>query len=188
LQRQYLIFVAVAAAGFAALIVVGLYFNPLKSEGKTGTKNDGVVDAKIGQSVHVRYSASTVGLIQKLPAKSAIKLESASELQNTNLGGLKGELRYTDMIIEYVQNGKKETISEKDFDTIQYKFLPDAGNKTTYRYENVDFTSYATSSELVATFVPLSTAKVGQQYTVKLFLDSGTVQYAPQEKIIRIVG
>ncbi len=187
MERQYLIFIAAAAAGFTALIVVGLFFNPMDSEGDTG-EDDGTIDAKIGQNVFVRYSANTIGLIQKLPEKSALKLEVSSELHNTNLGGLRGELRYTDMIIEYVQNGKKESVSEDDFDTIQYRFLPDAGNKTTYRYENVDFNAYTTDSQLVASFVPLSTANVGQQYTVKLFLESGIVNYAPQEKIIEIVG
>jgi hypothetical protein len=46
------------------------------------------------------------------------------------------------MEIIYVEDGEVETINDDDyFDTIEYRFNPDTGNKTRYVYENADFTT-----------------------------------------------
>ncbi|MGH9877382.1 MAG: hypothetical protein ACRD5H_07070, partial [Nitrososphaerales archaeon] len=71
--------------------------------------------------------------------------------------------------------------------TIAYRFLPDAGNQTVYTYENVEFRAQTTDSQLIATFVSLSTAEVGQKYTVKLILDAGIINYAIEDRVIEIV-
>lgn len=167
--------------------MVGLYFNPLKTEGTGTPVNNTIIQAKVGQSVYIRYSGDVITRIQNLQDKNSLRLEASSELHNTNLGGLRGELRYTKMTVEYVQSGRQEKVDEKDFETIEFRFLPDAGNKTTYRYENVDFRSFTTDSQLVATFVPLSTTKVGQQYKVNIFLDEGVVTHTFNERVIEIV-
>ncbi len=185
LERQYLIFIVAAAAGFAALLVVGLFFNPLQA---TPVDIDsGVTKAEIGKTAYVRYSYDVIRLVQGLPVKNILRVEAPSELLSTNLAGLKGEIRYSEMTIRFVQNGKAEEISEKDFKTIQYRFFPDPGNVTSYTYENVEFRALTTSSELVASFVPLSTAKVGQQYPVKMVLEGGPVDIGILEKIIEVV-
>ncbi len=187
MERQYLIFIAVAAAAFSALIVVGLFFNPLQTEGETdGSKDRNVLEAKVGKEVYVRYSPNVIKMIQNLPQKNSLELEVSSELHNTNLAGLRGEVRYTDMTMEFFQNGEKEIVTDDDFDTIAYRFLPDAGNQTVYTYENVEFRAQSTDSQLIATFVPLSTAEVGQRYTVKLILDAGILNYAI-DRVIEIV-
>ncbi|MGI0025775.1 MAG: hypothetical protein ACREA4_11625, partial [Nitrososphaera sp.] len=112
MERQYLIFIVAAAAVFGALIVVGLYFNPLQSEGESddGTSDGNVLEAKVGQRVYVRYSSNVIKMIQNLPQKNSLELKASSELLNTNLAGLRGEVRYTDMTIEFVQNGEKERV------------------------------------------------------------------------------
>lgn len=187
MERQYIIFIAAAAAAFAALMVVGLFFNPLKAEQESTEKESGVFIAELGDTAYVRYSAGTIRLVQNLPDKNILRIEGPSEVLNTNLAGLKGEFRYTDMTIEYVQNGKVEEISEKDFRTIQYRFLPDAGNVTSYTYRNVDFIAQAKSAELVAAFQALSTAKIGQNYPVKIVLEGGPVDIGIEEKTVRFV-
>lgn len=184
MERQYIVFIAAAGAGFAALLIVGLYFNPLRAEPEDDT---GVFEAKIGKAAYVRYSGNVIGLVQNLPDKNILRIEAPAELLNTNLAGLKGEFRYTDMTIKYVQNGEQEEISQRDFKTIQYRFLPDAGNMTSYTYRNVDFIAQATSAELIATFVPQSTAKVGDEYAVKIVLEGGPVDIGIAEKTVRIV-
>jgi hypothetical protein len=186
LERQYLIFIAAAAAGFAALIVVGLFFNPLQAaEDPADSK---FIEAEIGKTAYVRYSAGVIKLVQGLPEKNILRIEAPSELLSTNLGGLKGELRYTGMTISYVQNGEQEEIEEQDFKTVQHRFLPDAGNMTSYTYRNVDFIPQATSAELIASFIPLDTAKVGDEYPVKIVLEGGPVDIGVEEKVIKIVG
>lgn len=186
LERQYISFIAVAGAAFAALIVVGLFFNPLQAQPED-PDDAGITEAEIGKATYVRYSAGVVKLVQDLPEKNILRIEAPSELLNTNLGGLRGEFRYTEMEIEYVQNGKVEEISETDFKTIQYRFLPDAGNVTSYTYRNVDFIAQATNAELIATFVPLSTARAGQEYPVKIILEGGPVDIGVEEKIVKVV-
>lgn len=81
-----------------------------------------------------------------------------------------------------------ETINDNDFKTIEYRFLPDAGNRTRYVYENVDFIANSADSQVIVTVKPLSSAKVGELYTVKLFLRTGgVVDYAIGEKTIEII-
>jgi hypothetical protein len=188
LERQYLIFIIAAAAGFGTLIVVGLYFNPLKTSGESGNgTDDDVIKAKVGQKVYVRYSSNVIKMIQNLPEKNSLELRASSELHNINLGGLRGEVRYTDMTIEYVQNGEQEKVTDDEFRTIAFRFLPDVGNRTTYTYENVEFIAQTTDPQLIATFTPLSTAEVGQRYTVKLVLDAGIINYGIEDRVIEIV-
>ncbi len=185
MERQYLIFISAAAAGFAALVVVGLFFNPLQAA--EAPKDSKIIEAEFGKTAYVRYSSGVIGLVQGLPEKNILRIEAPSELLSTNLGGLKGELRYSGMTIGYVQNGEQKEIEEKDFKTVQYGFLPDAGNMTSYTYRNVDFIAHATSAELIASFIPLDTAKVGDEYPVKIVLEGGPVDLGINEKIIRIV-
>jgi hypothetical protein len=188
LERQYLIFIAAAGAGFGALIIVGLFFNPLQAAQDNSSPDTRVVEAEVGKTAYVRYSSGVIGLVQKLPEKNILRIEAPSELLNTDLAGLRGEFRHTSMTISFVQNGELEEIDEKDFKTIQYKFLPDAGNMTSYTYRNVDFNAQATSAQLIASFVPLSTAKVGQEYPVKIILEGGPADIGVEEKIVRVVG
>ncbi|HEY8140373.1 MAG TPA: hypothetical protein VIE86_04755 [Nitrososphaera sp.] len=189
MERQYLIFIVAAAAAFGALIIVGLYFNPLLTgDSGDGNSDPNLIRARVGQEVYVRYSYNVVKMIQSLPANNNLELRAASELHNVNLGGLRGELRYADTMIEYVQNGEEERVSGADFKSIEFKFLPDSGNQTTYTYEDVTFNARATDSQLVATFVPLSTAKVGEKYPVKLVLDAGLINYGIEDRVIEIIG
>lgn len=178
-----------AAAAFGALIIVGLYFNPLRTEGDSGNGNTdpNLIRARVGQEVYVRYSYNVVKMIQDLPANNNLELRAASELHNVNLAGLRGEVRYSDTMIEYVQNGKEEKVSGEEFKSIEYRFLPDSGNQTTYIYEDVTFNARSTDSQLVATFVPLSTAKIGEKYPVKLVLDAGIINYGIEDRVIEIV-
>jgi hypothetical protein len=188
LERQYLIFIAAAGAGFAALLVVGLFFNPLQAEPNNQPTETGVIEAEVGKTAYVRYSSGVIRLVQNLPERNILRIEAPSELLNTNLAGLKGEFRYSAMTISYVQKGKQEEISETDFKTVQYRFLPDAGNVTSYTYRNVDFTAQATSAELIAAFVPLSTARAGEEYPVRIILEGGPADIAVDEKKIKVVS
>ena len=188
MERQYLIFIVAAGAGFAALLIFGLFFNPLQAAPDNSNTDPSVVEAKVGKTAYVRYSSGVIGLIQKLPDKNILRIEAPSELLNTDLAGLRGEFRHTSMTISYVQNGKLEEIDEKDFKTIQYRFLPDSGNMTSYTYRNVDFNAQATNAELIASFVPLSTAKPGQEYPVKIILEGGPADIGIEEKAVKIVG
>ena len=185
MERQYLVFIVAAAVGFAALIGFAFY-NPFQqSEGEDGPD---VIKAKKGEQVFVRYSSAVVKMIQDLPSRGSAEVEVSSELQVTNLAGLNGEIRYSKMEITYVEKGQEETIDEKDFNTIEYRFFPDTGNKTSYVYENVDYIAKATNSQVIVAIRPLSTAEVGEQYTVRLLLHTGgIVNYAIGEKIIEIV-
>ena len=193
MERQHIVFIAAAAAVFGALIVVGLFFNPLKSgnsvAGSNNNSNDpNVITARIGHRVDIRYSSSVVGLIEKLPSRNNLTLEVSSQLHNTNLAGLGGEIRYSNEIITYVQNGEEKSVAGDDFKSIEYKFAPDTGNKTTYTYENVEYRPTGDTSQLVTSFVPLPSAKVGDKYTVKIILDTGgIINYAVGEKTIEIV-
>lgn len=186
MERQYLIFISAAAAGFAALLIVGLFFNPLQAAEDPSDSN--IIEAEIGQTVYVRYSTGVISRVQQLPEKNLLRVEAPAELLSTNLGGLKGELRYTGMTISYVQNGEQKEIDERDFKTVQHSFFPDAGNTTSYTYRNVDFIAQATSAELIASFIPLDTAKVGDEYPVKIILEGGPVDIGIDEKVIKIVG
>ena len=193
MERQHIIFIAAAAAIFGTLLVVGLFLNPLKSDNSVAGSNNNssndpnVIQARIGYRVDVRYSSSVVGLIEKLPSRNNLTLEVSSQLHNTNLAGLKGEIRYSGELITYVQNGEKRTVKGEDFSSVQYRFAPDKGNMTTYSYQNVEYRPTGDNSQLVASFTPLSSAKVGDRYTVKLVLDAGTINYAIGEKTIEIV-
>ena len=184
MERQYVVFIVVAAVAFGTLIIVGLFFNPMQTQGE----NPDVVKAKIGQEVYVRYSSGVVTQIQNLPSKNKVDVEVSSELHNTNLAGLRGEVRYNDMIIAYVQNGKYEAVRDEVFPTIEYRFFPDSGNKTTYSYENVRFVDNGQNPQLLVSVVPLNSAEVGERYTIKLILDTGgLIKYQIAEKIIEIV-
>lgn len=177
---------AAAGAGFAALLFFGL-FNPLQAAPQNPTVNDGSFEAKIGKTVYVRYGSSTIDLIQKLPDKNILRIEAPSELLSTDVSALNGDFRHTSMTISYVENGERKRIDEKDFNTVRYKFLPDAGNMTSYTYRNVQFNVHATSAQLIASFVPLDTAKVGQEYPVRIILEGGPVDIGIEEKIVKIV-
>lgn len=187
LERQYLIFIAAAGAGFAALIIFGVFINPLQAAPEPPSVDSDVIEAKIGKTAYVRYGSGTIEQIQSLPDKNILRIEASSELMNTDLAGLRGDFRHTSMTIDYVQNGQHEKVDEKEFQTVQYRFLPDAGNMTSYTYRNVEFNIHATSAQLIASFVPLSTAKVGDEYSVRIILEGGPVDIGIAEKKIRIV-
>jgi hypothetical protein len=184
LERQYIVFSAAAAGAFAALILFAFY-NPLQAS--EGDSPD-LIKAKKGEETFVRYSSAVIKLIQNLPDRNSVEVEVSSELQVTNLAGLRGQVRYTDMEITYVDDGVVETINDDDFGSIEYRFSPDTGNKTTYVYDNVDFLASAQDAQLIVAIEPLSTAKVGEHYTVKLVLHTGgLVSYGIDEKVIEIV-
>lgn len=189
MERQHIVFIAAAGAAFAALIVIGLYFNPLKTDGSNNSgSNDNAIKARVGEKVNIKYSSATVKRIQDLPANNKLRVEVSSELHNTNLAGLKGEVRYSDMSITYVQKGKEETLDADQFKTIEYRFLPDPGNTTKYVYEDVRFITSSPDAQLVVTVVPLTTAKVGERYTVELVGNTGgIISYGYGEKTIEIV-
>lgn len=188
MERQYIIFIIAAGAAFAALIGLA-YFNPFQQSEGEENDNPNVINARKGQEVHVRYSPAVVKMIQDLPNKNTVEVEVSSELQVTNLAGLRGEIRYADIEITYVEKDEVETISGDNFKTIEYRWLPDAGNKTSYVYENVDYIAKATDSQVIVTVKPLSTAKVGEEYTVRLVLHTGgIVSYEIGEKTIKIVS
>jgi hypothetical protein len=182
-----MIFIAAAGAGFAALLIYGLFINPLQAAPDVPNNGGEFIEAELDETAYVRYGSSVINLIQKLPDKNILRIEAPSELFNTDLAALNGEFRHTSMTISYVQNGQREEVSEKDFGTIQYRFLPDAGNMTSYTYRNVDFNVRATSAQLIASFEPLPTAKVGQEYPVKIILEGGPVDIGISEKIIKFV-
>lgn len=188
MERQYIVFIIAAGAAFAALIGFAFY-NPFQqSEGEENENGSDVIKVKKGQTAYVRYSSSVVKMIQDLPNKNTVEVEVSSELQVTNLAGLNGEIRYSKMDIKWIDDGKEETISEEDFKTIEYRFLPDSGNTTSYVYENADYIAKATSAQVIVAVKPLSTAKIGEQYNVKLLMHTGgVVSYAIDDKIIEIV-
>jgi hypothetical protein len=193
LERQHIVFIAAATAIFGALVIVGVFFNPLKSgssiagNSNNSSNDPNVIKARIGYRIDIRYSSNVVSLIEKLPSRNNLTLEVSSPLHNTNLAGLKGEIRYTGELVTYVQNSEKKTVKGDDFGSVQYRFAPDKGNTTTYAYQNVEYTSTGDNSQLVASSTPLPSAKVGDKYTVKLILDAGTINYAIGEKTIEIV-
>ena len=186
MERQHIVFIIAAGAAFAALVGLA-YYNPFQPS--EGEENDSdVIKVKKGQTAFVRYSSSVVKMMQDLPNRNEVEIEVSSELQVTNFAGLSGEIRYMEMNIEWVEKGKEETISEENFKTIEYRFLPDRGNTTSYVYENVDYIAKATSAQLVVAVKPLSTAEVGEKYTVKLLMHTGgVVSYAIEDRIIEIV-
>lgn len=184
MERQHFVFIAAVVVAFALLIVFSVY-NPLQQS--EGDENE-VIKVRKGDQVFVRYSPAVIKMIQDLPNRNTVEVEVSSELQVTNLAGLRGEIRYSDMEITFVDGGQVETINDNDFKTIEYRFLPDAGNRTRYVYENVDFIASSADSQVIVTVKPLSTAKVGELYTVKLFLRTGgVVDYAIGEKTIEII-
>jgi hypothetical protein len=185
LERQYIVFSAAAAGAFAVLILLAFY-NPLQAS--EGDSPD-LIKAKKGEETYVRYSPAVIKLIQDLPNKNSVEVEVSSELQVTNFAGLSGQVRYTDMEITYVDDGVVKTINDDDFGSIEYRFRPDTGNKTTYVYENADFLASSQDAQLIVAIEPLSSAKVGDHYTVKLVLHTGgLVSYAIDEKVIEIVS
>jgi hypothetical protein len=187
LERQYLAFIIVAGVVFGTLIIVGLFFNPMQTQGENPDSNN-AIKAKIGQESYIRYSSGVVTQIQNLPSKNNVTVEISSELHNTNLAGLRGEVRYNEMIISYVQNGKYEAVRDDVFPTIEYRFSPDSENKTSYSYENVRFVADGQNPQLIVSVVPLKAAEVGERYTVKLILDTGgLIKYQITEKVIEIV-
>lgn len=186
MERQYLIFIGAAAAAFTLLIVFAFY-NPLQAlESK---ENSDIIKVRKGEEVYIHYSPSTVKKIQDLPDRNRVDVEVSSELHNTNFAGLRGEVKYADMSVTFVRRGEVETVTADEFQSIEYRFLPDAGNKTTYSYEDVDFIANSEQSQLVVAVKPLTTAEVGDQYTVKLYLRTGgIVDYAIAEKTIEMVA
>jgi hypothetical protein len=186
LERQYIIFGAAAAAVFGALVLLWA-FN-VTPTGASEAEDENVIEAQIGKRVYVRYSSAIIDLINKLPSKNHLVLMSSSELHNTNLAGLNGEVRFGDVSLSYTQNGKVRNETAETFSSIEFRFLPDPGTNSTYTYENVKYDAETEDSQLIATFVPLSTAKVGEKYAVKLVLDGGVVDYAVSDKVIKIVG
>ena len=187
MERQHLIFISAAAAAFAILIVFAFY-NPL--QGLQAEEEDSeVIKVRKGEEVNIRYSPQTVRRIQDLPDRNRVDIEVSSELHVDNFAGLRGEVRYSDMSVTFVRRGEVETASADAFRSIEYRFLPDAGNKTTYAYENVDFIAQSQESQLVVTVEPLSTAEVGDKYTIKLYLRTGTaVDFAIAEKTVEIIA
>lgn len=188
MERQYIVFIAAAAGVFAALVVFGL-FNPLQqSEGDAPDTGNETIKVKKGGTAFVRYSPAVVKLMQDLPNNNEVEVRVSSELQVVNFAGLNGEVRYPEMNIKWIEDGEEETISEKDFKTIEYRFLPDKGNTTSYVYEDVDYIAKATNAQLVVAVKPLSTASVGDKYNVELVMHTGgIVSYAISDKIIEIV-
>jgi len=182
LERQHFIFIAAAAAAFTALLLFAFY-NPFQQ-----TDGTEVIKVKKGDQAYVRYSSAVVKRVQDLPDRNSLEVEVSSELQVTNLGGLNGEVRYTDMTITWVEEGEEKNINDDDFKSIEYRFLPDIGNKTRYVYENADYITKADGSQLIVAIKPLSSAKVGEQYTVSLILHTGgLVDYQIAEKIVEVV-
>lgn len=188
MERQYIVFIAAAAAVFGALVVFGL-FNPLQqSEGDTTDTGNETIKVRKGETAFVRYSPAVVKLLQDLPNSNEVEVRVSSELHVVNFAGLNGEVRYPEMNIKWIEDGEEETINEKDFRTIEYRFLPDKGNTTSYVYEDVDYIAKATNAQLVVSVKPLSTASVGHKYNVELILHTGgVVSYAVNDKIIEIV-
>ena len=186
LERQHFIFIAAASAAFAALLVFAIY-NSLQQTGSDKTGSE-VIKVKKGDQVFVRYSSAVIKRIQDLPDNNTLEVEVSSELQVTNLGGLNGDVRYTDMTITWVEEGEEKNINDDDFKSIEYRFLPDIGNKTSYVYENADFITKVADNQLIVAIKPLLTAKVGEQYKVSLILHTGgLVDYQIAEKIIEVV-
>ena len=199
-----MIFILAAVGMFATLIVVGLLFNPLgksnsssssiassANSSSSNTSNAAAIKARVGEQVDIQYSSGVANMIQRLPRNNNVTIVMSSELQNTNFAGFKSEIRYEDELIKYVQKGKMQTITGNNFKTIEYKFLPDAGNQTLYTFKNVQFISNPNSngdSRVIVSLVPLSTAKVGERYTVKMELETGgLISYGIGEKTIEIV-
>jgi hypothetical protein len=196
-----MIFILAAAGMFATLIVVGLLFNPIgksdsssiasSANSSSNGSNAATIKARVGEQVDIQYSSGVANMIQRLPRNNNVTIVMSSELQNTNFAGFKGEIRYEDELIKYVQKAKMQTITGNNFKTIEYKFLPDAGNQTLYTFKNVQFISNPNSngdSRVIVSLVPLSTAKVGERYTVKMELETGElISYGIGEKTIEIV-
>ena len=188
MERQYKIFVAIAGGAFAALILLAIY-NPFSPPASGNDNNVETIKAKIGQKVNVRYSSAVVNMIDNLPSSNSVEIVVSSELQVLNFAGLDSQIRYPNMEITYVQNGKEETVSEKDFKTVEYKFNPDRGNVTKYNYEDVQYISNAGASQAIVTLKPLTTAKVDEHYTIKMVLHTGNpISYKIAEKTIEIVA
>lgn len=82
-----------------------------------------------------------------------------------------------------------EAVSEENFKTVEYRWFPDAGNRTSYVYENADYIARGVNSQVIVAVKPLPEAKVGDEYTVRLLLHtSGAVSYAIDDKVIKIVS
>jgi len=189
LERQYLIFIVVAGAAFTALIGLA-YFNPFQSSSgeDDDNPNSDTIKVKKGQTAVVRYSSAVVKMIQDLPNNNDVEIKVSSELQVVNFAGLNGQVTYPDMTIKWIQDGEQESISKDKFKTVEYRFFPDKGNTTSYVYENVDYIAKTTDAQVIVSVKPLSTAKVGEEYVVKLIMHTGgTVGYAIDDKIIEIV-
>jgi hypothetical protein len=186
LERQHYIFIGAASAAFAALIVFGL-FNPLQlTEGDEN--GDEVITAKKEQTTFVRYSPTVSKMIQDLPNNNEVEIEVSSEIQVVNFAGLRGEIRYPEMTIYWVDDGKEESVTDDEFSSIEYRFLPDRGNKTRYVYDNVDYIAKASDAQVLVAIKPLSTAKTGGEYTIRMVLHTGgAVDYEIAEKTIRVV-
>ena len=79
MERQYLIFIAAAGAGFAALLIFGLFINPLQAAPDNSSADTRVVEAEIGKTAYVRYSSGVIGLVQKLPEKNLLGTITSSQ-------------------------------------------------------------------------------------------------------------
>jgi hypothetical protein len=187
LERQHFIFISAAAAAFAILLVFAFY-NPLQGL-QAEPEGSEVIKVKKGEEVNITYSPQTVRRVQDLPDRNRVDIQVSSELHVDNFAGLRGEIRYSDMSVTFVRRGEVETVSADEFRSIEYRFLPDAGNRTTYSYEDVEFIAQSEESRIVVTVEPLNTAKVGDQYTIKLYLRTGTaVDFAIAEKTVEIIS
>jgi hypothetical protein len=201
LERQHRLFIVVASGAFAALILAGFLFNPISktssiasSSNNNNIKNKEVIKVRVGEPVDIIYSPTVGGMIQGLPRTNNVTITMSSELQNINFVGLKGQIKYANELIKYIQNGKIQTITGNNFKTIEYKFSPDTGNQTRYTFEDVQYVSNNGSisnadSGVIVSVIPLSTAKVGEHYTVKMDLNTGgLVNYEISEKTIEIIS
>lgn len=186
MERQHKIFIIAAAAGFAVLVGLA-YYNPFQQF--IGAADDGVIKIRKGEVANIRYSSNVGKMIHDLPNRNALEAKVSSELQVTNIAGIRGQFTYNDMTITYVQGGQKENVTADEFNTIEYRFHPDKGNTTSYLYENVDYVARADDNQLVVSVKPLSSARIGERYTVGLTLHTGSlIGYAIDNKVIEIVS
>lgn len=189
MERQHIVFIAVAAAAFAALIGLA-YFNPFQQTVDGGEEDDGsdIIRVREGEEARVRYSVKVAQMIHDLPTKNALEVRVSSELVVTNVAGLMGQFTYDNYEITYVEDGQEETVTPEEFRTIEYRYNPDRGNTTKYIYNNVDYNIRSEDSQLMVVVKPLDHVKPGERYTVELILHTGTpVGYSINEKIIEIV-
>lgn len=188
MERQYKVFI-VAISVIVGIISVVAYFYPQISK-SAGSDSSDVIEAQLGKKLFIRYSGNVISTIENLPPnkKNNLTLTTSSQLHNIALGGLGGEFRYDSVLISFTQDGQRENLPERIFKSQEYRFFPDPGTNSTYTYQNVKYNAAGPSDQLVATFEPLSSAKVGEKYLVNLQLDTGILKYDFSRKTIEIVS